>query len=231
MGEYSDYRDNITIENQLMTPTTQQQHQGLVSGPFEEHLGVIAALQENYIQDADDNDGRVIQAIHDMYDHMKDLCKQKEMAVRDVIQSLMDDEQALQKNAAYPRDVEEHPRRIVTLQEEKKRAETSVSSLEAQLNALEEERRGIQASLQEVEGRWNKLKEAEGQMNRQKNLVSLYLHVTKISWNLKRLGSGEEIAGTIDNPDAGILQDFHLPRGDDFDTVNDIWNMISSYVD
>ena len=52
---------------------------------FEEHVGVIAALKENY---TGTDDGMVIQAIHDVYDHIKDLRIQREGHVKDIIRGV-----------------------------------------------------------------------------------------------------------------------------------------------
>lgn len=59
-----------------------------------------------------------------------------------------------------------------------------------------------------------------------RHLLSLFAHVSKITWDLKRI---DRIAGTIDNPNCGVFEDFDLGDGEDvsYDTVNVLWDTIA----
>ena len=212
-----------------MSNTTEQQQQHY----FQEHLGVISALEENFSRPAEEQeDFHMIQAIYDAYDHMKDVMGQKEANVRDIVRQLQQEQEDLRGSVAYPREEGEHGRVMDRLEREKEVCLSEVGGLEAQLDALERERQSVEEKMAGLEGAWERV---VGMMEREeprlRNLISLYIHVTKITWDLSTLCSssgGTGVKGTIDNPEAGVLEDVVLGNhggggGDSFDAVNDVW--------
>jgi hypothetical protein len=216
--------NNSTLSEQQQ----QQQHY------FQEHLGVISALEENFSRPVEEQeDFHMIQAIYDAYDHMKDVMGQKEANVRDIVRQLQLEQEELRRSVAYPREEGEHGRVMERLQREKDVSVSEVGGLEAQLDALEEERRCVGERVLQLEAAWERV---AGMMEREeprlRNLISLYINVTKITWDLSTLSRNDDtggsmmIKGTIDNPEAGVLEDVVVvPNkvGDSFDAVNDVW--------
>ena len=64
--------------------TRKETHAASLYPLFEEHLVVIEALKESYEDGQEDAQG--IQALHDVYEHIKDLVKQREHDTRELIQ-------------------------------------------------------------------------------------------------------------------------------------------------
>jgi DNA repair exonuclease SbcCD ATPase subunit len=188
---------------------------------FTEHLGVINALEENY-QNAEE-DFQSIQAIHDVYDHMKDLCKQKEYSAREIINGLVEQCEQAQGCATYPKDDEEHSSLVKRYEGEINETSSHVHSMESQLRALEEQEVEVEKKMRQLVETWNRLAEWEQREPQLRQLLSLYIHVTKITWNLGTLNDNL-VRGTIDNPDAGVFED--IVAGDDFDAVSATWNKL-----
>lgn len=202
---------------------------------FGEHLGVISALEENYTQA--EEDFHMIQAIHDVYDHMKDLCRQKEMQASEIIQQLSEERDEMAKQAQYPRGETEHHETVTMLNKDIQAVKTDVSSLESQLRALEEQSDDIKVKLGEVQAMWDALVRGEKKEPQLRNLISLYINITKVTWDLKTISSDSLIKGTIDNPDRGILEDFcvdivssRVSKQAKFQQVNDLWLRLESGV-
>lgn len=198
---------------------------------FDEHLGVISALEENYTHA--EEDFHMIQAIHDVYDHMKDLCRQKEIQASEIIQQLSEERNEAAKQARYPRGETEHHDAVVMLNRDLQAVKTDVSSLESQLNALEEQSQDIQVKLGEVQAMWDALVRGEKREPQLRNLISLYINITKVTWDLKSISSDNIIKGTIDNPDQGILEDIcvdvvstRVSKQAKFRAVNDLWQRL-----
>jgi len=188
---------------------------------FAEHLGVISALEENF-QHAEE-DFASLQAIHDVYDTLQDLCKQKEHNVRDIIRGLVEECTHAQQEATYPKDEREHADLVQRYETDIKACSTDVYSMESQLRALQEQEVDIDTKMKELVAYWNALTEQEKVEPRLRHILSLYINVTKITWNLGTLND-ERVKGTIDIPDAGVLED--VLAGDDFDSVNALWETL-----
>jgi len=145
---------------------------------FEEHVGVIAALRENY---SGTDDGMMIQAIHDVYDHIKDLRIQREGHVKDIIRGMwlvglccwllcesaefkvmviVELTQHVERDEAeakYPREEGEHEREMEDLRREKEGAQKEVGSLEAQMEALETQKKDVERQMEALDCVWKKL--------------------------------------------------------------------------
>lgn len=200
---------------------------------FDEHLGVISALEENYTQA--EEDFQMIQAIHDVYDHMKDLCRQKELQASEIIQKMSEERDEMAKQAQYPRGETEHQETVMGLSRDLHAAKTEVSSLESQLRALEEQSKDIKVKLDEIQAMWNALVQGEKREPQLRNMISLYINLTKVTWDLKTISSDSMIKGTIDNPDRGILEDVFIDVASTrvskqamFHAVNDLWKRLES---
>lgn len=199
---------------------------------FDEHLGVIAALEENYTHA--EEDFHMIQAIHDVYDHMKDLCRQKELQASEIIHNLTEERDEMAKQAVYPRGETEHKDTILGLTQDIHATKTDVSSLESQLHALEDQSHEIQTQLDRLQDMWDALVREEKREPQLRNLISLYINITKVTWDLHTLSSSSIIKGTIDNPDRGILEDIaidvdasHASQDARFRAVNDLWDRLA----
>ena len=224
----------------MSSTLSEQQQQQNQQHYFQEHLGVISALEENFSRPVEEQeDFHMIQAIYDAYDHMKDVMGQKEANVRDIVRQLQLEQEELRRSVAYPREEGEHGRVMERLQREKDVSVSEVGGLEAQLDALEEERRCVGERVLQLEAAWERV---SGMMEREeprlRNLISLYINVTKITWDLSTLcsshnddsGVSRMVKGTIDNPEAGVLEDVVVVPskvGDSFDAVNDVWMKMS----
>lgn len=200
---------------------------------FDEHLGVIAALEENYTHA--EEDFHMIQAIHDVYDHMKDLCRQKEVQASEIIHNLSVERDEIAKQAQYPRGETEHRDAVMGLNRDIQVAKTDVLSLESQLRALQEQSDEIKVQLDEIRAAWDALVREEKKEPQLRNLISLYINITKITWDLRTLSSQSVIKGTIDCPDRGILEDVCVDVASSsvseqamFHAVNDLWSKLES---
>jgi polyhydroxyalkanoate synthesis regulator phasin len=190
---------------------------------FAEHLGVISALEENFT--AADDDFASLQAIHDIYDTLVDTARQKESHARDLVAGLVKECEEREREAKYPRPEREHAELVGSMQGNINAASTQVRSMEAQIEALERQEKEIGERMEELVAFWNELMGKKGAEPRMRDLIALYVNVTRITWDLKTLG-GERVRGRIDVPDAGVLEDVECDG--DFDGVNAVWERLAA---
>jgi len=89
----------------------------------------------------------------------------------------------------------------------------------------------VKSQLQLMEDRWavlEKMEQVEDPYNGY--IMSLYAHISKIQWDLKR---SHIVAGIADNPNTGVLEEFELGEdtggGLPFETVNRLWDIVQGH--
>lgn len=194
---------------------------------FTDHLGVISALEENFT--SADDDFASLQAIHDIYDTLVDTARQKESQAKTLIASLVQECEAKEVEARYPRPEGEHEEIATHIRNDITTANSNVTSLEAQLEALQTQERSIEDKMKDLVAFWNELTAQEEVEPQLRKLVALYVEMTGVTWDLKTLGAGDargEVKGRLDVPDAGVLEDFVSDGG--FETVNEVWQRMGA---
>ena len=133
--------------------------------------------------------------------------------------------------ARYPKEEGEHASTMDAMDAARRDASKDVESLQAQLDALEKQRHDVKSQLQLMEDRWavlEKMEQVEDPYNGY--IMSLYAHISKIQWDLKR---SHIVAGIADNPNTGVLEEFELGEdtggGLPFETVNRLWDIVQGH--
>jgi kinetochore protein Spc24 len=110
--------------------------------------------------------------------------------------------------AAYPRPEGAHAARAEELAAAAASARAGVAELAAELAELGERRAALRAQLADLEARHARVeREVTAAEPHTRHLLSLYAHVSQISWHLDRPG---RVAGDVSDPAAGDVRPFDL---------------------
>uniref|UniRef100_A0A1D2A4V4 Kinetochore protein Spc24 n=1 Tax=Auxenochlorella protothecoides TaxID=3075 RepID=A0A1D2A4V4_AUXPR len=226
---------------------------------FDEHLGVIAALRDNYARH-DDTD--TIRELLGIQEELEGLLSSREDTVKQAIQGVLSSrrersdtgqyagmdylwkqgpasllhcsltalssrvEEARIK-AVYPEEEGAHDARLRELEARVAASKQHVAQLTTELEALGKQRQQLGSSMKEVG-----LKKAQvdhlllEDEPRIRHQLSLYAHVSKISW---RFDNPDRIAGTVSDPEKADVRLFDLaPQMPRFEATNQLWRLMEA---
>ncbi|KAL6779548.1 hypothetical protein ACKKBG_A12720 [Auxenochlorella protothecoides x Auxenochlorella symbiontica] len=191
---------------------------------FDEHLGVIAALRDNYARH-DDTD--TIRELLGIQEELEGLLSSREDTVKQAIQALSSRVEEARIKAVYPEEEGAHDARLRELEARVAASKQHVAQLTAELEALGKQRQQLGSSMKEVSVKKaqvdHMLLEDEPRIRHQ---LSLYAHVSKISW---RFDNPDRIAGTVSDPEKADVRLFDLaPQMPRFEATNQLWRLMEA---
>ncbi|KAL6780533.1 hypothetical protein F751_1372 [Auxenochlorella protothecoides] len=191
---------------------------------FDEHLGVIAALRDNYARH-DDTD--TIRELLGIQEELEGLLSSREDTVKQAIQALSSRVEEARIKAVYPEEEGAHDARLRELEARVAASKQHVAQLTTELEALGKQRQQLGSSMKEVG-----LKKAQvdhlllEDEPRIRHQLSLYAHVSKISW---RFDNPDRIAGTVSDPEKADVRLFDLaPQMPRFEATNQLWRLMEA---
>jgi kinetochore protein Spc24 len=244
---------------------------------FEEHLGVIAALKDNY---ARKDDAHAVSSVLKLQEEISQLCCTREEQVKTAIKGECHATRRPRRRAAgppllsrlsrhaaeltksvreseiaatYPEAEGAHSQRVAALASASVCARQGVESLTRQLGELQQRQEELKEKIRALRKKSEHIEQivsdaeprtrcvqpaAPGRDPRvaphltaaaaaaaRRHELSLYAHVSKITWQFDQQGTA---AGTVSDPDAGNIRkfEFALDTTPPFEVTNRLWELL-----
>jgi kinetochore protein Spc24 len=194
-------------------------------GAFSECHELIEEMRRIY---STDEDAVKVRQLNQQYAEVRELCDTREAHMQTVIKEMVKRVEKADKKvtAAAQGQEEEHRKRVAAAEEEKRAAGEYLTQMEAEAQSLEE----MQAELK-AKGATLKVRNAEvtavaeDAVPRAKHELSLYAHISKISWHYE---ATDRIKGRINAHEGKDLRviDFAERDRSEYELANELWNMI-----
>jgi len=193
-------------------------------GAFAECHELIEEMRRIY---STDEDAVKVRQLNQQFAEVRELCDTREAHMQTVIREMVKRVEKAEKkvNAAAAPDAE-HQKRVAEAEAEKRAAGENLTNMEKEAQSLEE----LQEELKS-RGATLKVRRAEvdsvaaEEVPRAKHELSLYAHISKISWQYEVT---DRIAGRVNAHEGKDLKviDFAVGDRSEYHLTNDLWNMI-----
>lgn len=196
-----------------------------VDGAFAECHELIEEMRRIY---STDEDAVRVRQLNQQFAEVRELCDTREAHMQTVIKEMVKRVEKEEKKltAEGKASEEEHQKRMAAAEAEKRAAGDYLTQMEKEAQSLEE----LQATLK-AKGATLKVRRAEvdavdmDEVPRAKHELSLYAHISKISWTYE---ATDRVKGRINAHEGKDLKviDFAVGDRSDYQLTNDLWNMI-----
>ncbi|EFN55001.1 hypothetical protein CHLNCDRAFT_52771 [Chlorella variabilis] len=188
---------------------------------FDEHLGVISALRDNY---ARTEDASAVAGLVRAQQEVAAACSQREEQVKEAIKVLTGRVRTAEREAAYPGEEGAHEQRVAAMSTVAHEARENVDSLNSQLQALQQQRQDIKAQVAALQQKADHIEQIVTEAEpRTRHQLSLYAHVSKITWQFEQR---DRVAGTVSSPLRAF--DFDPAATPDFEITNTLWDLMGT---
>ena len=175
---------------------------------------------------ATDEDAVKVRSLNQQFKEVRKLCDDREAHMQTVIKEMVKRVADAETKATTSESPSEHQKRIAQVEAEKRAAGEFLTHIEAEAQSLEH----MQAELKS-QGANLKVKKQEvdaiemDDVPRAKHELSLYAHISKISWQYE---TTDKIKGRVNAHEGKDLQVIDYAVGDrsDYQLANDLWNLI-----
>jgi len=222
------YARNIPEEHPRMTMMMMME--GTMSSVSKENVEVIDALVSNFALYDDVNK---VYDIGKTYRKLDQVAKDKEEQIKQDIRELSKKVQVLEASASSVTEAPSSSVPLETVRADLADAKRRAKELEEDIRLNEAELSGAMVERERKlrEGGQHAREEAKEGEQRAKHELSLFAHVSKISWTNKR-GENASIDGVISKVNSGDVKRFSFDRREkmqdlsNFDIANKLWEMM-----
>jgi len=199
------------------------QEGGASGGPFEECHELIEEMRRIY---STDEDTQKVEHLNAQAAEVAELCEAREGHMQTVIKEMVKRVAAAERRATPAEPADAHPKRLAQVEAEKRAAEEYYTSMEQEAHSLDH----MQAELK-AHGANLKVKRQEidamamEEVPRTKHELSLYAHISKISWHYEVT---DRIRGRVNAHERKDVHpiDFAVDDRTPYQLANDLWNLI-----
>jgi len=191
-----------------------------------ENIEVMDALVGNFTLFDDVNK---VYEIHKGYRKLAHLCKEKEEDIKEAVRQLASSVQTLESQSSTYGDkhtVDERQTQLAELRRALDSAKTSSGDFQKKIDDAHDAWRAVTAQHQDVEERNIRTKkESADTESRLKHELSLYAHISKISW--KQADAGV-VSGVVSKVKKGDLKGFKMNANDSsrYELTNALWDLM-----
>jgi kinetochore protein Spc24, animal type len=190
-------------------------------GPFAECHELIEEMRRIYATDEDTMKAR---QLNEQFAEVRELCERREVHMQDVIKEMVQKVKEAEKAATPTESEEEHKKRLAQAESEKRAAEEYLTHMEHEAMALENSQAELKAEAAKLKMKKQELTDMEDEgVPRLKHELSLYAHISKISWAYDR---PDRIKGRVNGAGEVKPFDFAPDEMTEFELVNKMWDLI-----
>lgn len=190
-------------------------------GPFAECHELIEEMRRIYATDEDTMKAR---QLNEQFAEVRELCERREVHMQDVIKEMVQKVKEAEKAATPTESDEEHKKRLAQAESEKRAAEEYLTHMEHEAMALENSQAELKAEAAKLKMKKQELTDMEDEgVPRLKHELSLYAHISKISWAYDR---PDRIKGRVNGAGEVKPFDFAPDEMTEFELVNKMWDLI-----
>jgi len=175
---------------------------------------------------ATDEDALKVRALNQQFKEVRKLCEDREAHMQTVIKEMVKRVADAEKRATPSESPSEHQKRIAQVEAEKRAAGEFLTHMEAEAQALEHMQAELKSQNANLKVKKQEVDAIEmDDVPRAKHELSLYAHISKISWQYETTDS---IKGRVNAHEGKDLQVIDYAVGDrsEYQLANDLWNLI-----